>query len=488
MRSHWRSGLRRLGAVVLALGLAGCTVGPDYHPPRPAVPQSWHLADGRTAVRGRVHLARWWRRFRDPVLDSLIARAARGNLGLKEAVARVKEARAALGVALGRELPALDAQGAYTRQRGSENDLSPGGVTTSRYSAEMDASWEIDLFGRVRRAVEAARAEYQASREDRRDVLVSLYAEVARSYFTVRTLQARLAAARKNISSQRETLRLTRVRFKNGLAAALDVAQAESVLASSQAELPPLEMALHQAMNACAILLGLPPGSLHAELSRPRPIPTPPPRVAVGIPADILRQRPDVRRAERRLAAATARIGVATADLYPTLTLTGTLGLAAGDLGKLWRGDSHFYTFGPSLFWKIFDAGRIRSRIKVADARTEQALYAYQQAVLEALGEVEDALVACSRGRARVAALERTVAAARRTLELAVRLYKDGLTDFQSVLDAQRSLFAYDNQLAQARGDFSLAVVRLYKALGGGWQSTRGAGKASAPAGDRGKK
>jgi len=458
----------------VGLLLGGCLkVGPDYEPPEVKTPQNWRVPDSPHLVPGEADIRSWWEVFRDPLLVSLVNQAAASNLDLKSAVAKVKEARARLGVARGGLLPSAEAAGNATRQRGSENTFTPAGFTYDTYDGSLGGSWEIDLFGRIRRSVEAARADYQASQEDRVGVMVSLYAEMASSYIQVRTIQARLAAAEKNILSQKEVLELTKVRFKNGLATGLDVSQAEQVLASSEAEVPLLYDSLNQAANAVALLLARPPGAVEAELADPRPIPSPPARVALGLPADLLRQRPDVRSAERQLAAATARIGEATADLYPTFSLVGSIGLASKETGTLFNSGSRYYSFGPGFTWNLFAGGSIRAQIKVQDALTEQALLAYELSVLTALNEVDNAIIGFFQQGRRVEALQRSVTAAERTLELSLRLYKEGLKDFQSVLDAQRSLFDADNQLAQARGQLASGLVTLYKAMGGGWQAGR---------------
>ena len=359
-----------------------------------------------------------------------------------------------------------------SRQQASKKALSnptQTGVTGEQFDIGTSASWEIDLFGRIRRSVEAAQADLQASEEDRADVMVSLYSQVAQTYFTARTLQARIVITKENIESQKGVLKLTQARFKWGLATDLDVSQAETVLGSSQAELPPLRSSLVQATNTLALLLGLPPSSLGKEMQSPMPIPALPPKVAVGVPADLLRQRPDIRRAERQLAAATARIGVATADLYPRFTLLGSLGTSAANFSDLFGGGSLTYSFGPSIYWNVFAGGSIRSQIKVQDALTEQALLAYENTVLKALKEVEDALEAFKQEKRRQVALAQTVSSSRRSLELAIRLYKEGLQDFQPVLDAQRNLFTYDNQLAASQGQVAIDLVVIYQSLGGGW-------------------
>lgn len=453
------------------LATTGCVaVGPDYEPPKQEAPQAWQMPEDPALKRGTAELEEWWQVFHDPQLTALVGQACRENLDLKAAVARVLEARYQVGVAAGYELPSLDASGDAERQRTSAKANQGFGVEQNLFSAGLQASWEIDLFGRIRRSVESAQASYQASQADRDDVLVSLTAEVAGNYIQVRALQARLAAARENIQSQREVLKITQSRFDNGLATGLDVSQANQVLASSEAEVPPLVSSLIQTYNALALLLAQPPGRIRGDLEKIKPIPTPPLSVAVDLPADLMRRRPDIRNKERLLAAATANIGVATADLYPSFTLSGSLGLAASSLGDLGASGSGLYGIGAGFNWNIFAGGRIRSQIKVADAKTQQALYAYEQTVLGALGEVDSALHAYVQQRLRTQALLRTVEASRQSLKLALRLYTDGLADFQRVLDAQRSLFDFDNQLAQAKGETASNLVQLYRALGGGWK------------------
>ena len=457
-------------ALSALLVLPGCMkVGPDYKPPKTQVPVSWQESDDPALIKRQTDLTKWWTVFNDPQLTALVKRADTGNLDLKAAVARVKEARAQLGVVLGSELPAVDAPASAVRQQYSENDLTRSGLLGNNISLGLEASWEIDLFGRVRRSVEAAQADFQASQEDRADVMVALYSQVAQTYLVVRTLQARIAATTENIESQKGVLKLTQSRFKWGLATDLDVSQAQTVLGSSQAELPPLKSSLSQSLNTLALLLGLPPNSLNPELIRPQPIPTPPAKVAVGVPADLLRQRPDIRRSERQLAAATARIGVATADLYPRFSLIGSLGTAATTGGDLFAGGSTFFSIGPSMSWNLFAGGSIRAQIKVQDAQAEQALLTYETTVLSALKEVEDAMVAFQQEKLRQQYLRTTVTASRRALKLAIRLYKEGLQDFQRVLDAQRNLFDFDNALAASRGQAAIDLVNIYQALGGGW-------------------
>jgi NodT family efflux transporter outer membrane factor (OMF) lipoprotein len=455
--------------------LPGCvTVGPDYTPPTEKVPEKWDLPDDPALTPEEPRVRQWWNVFHDPVLTNLIQRAAQGNLDLKSAMARVDQARYQIGVVTGDAIPSLGGEGGSQVQRISEYGYSPGGTAFWSHSASLQSSWEIDLFGRIRRSIEAAQADYQASQEDRVDVLITLYSEVAQAYLTVRTTQARLKAAHRNMVSQQAVLDLTKVLFKNGLASGLDLSQADSVLASSQAEIPQLRDTLDQALNSLTLLLGLPPGSLRDELREPKPIPLPGASVALGAPADLLRRRPDIRRAERRLAAATARIGVVTADLYPSFTLTGSIGLSAANGGDLFRSGSHFYSAGPGFSWNLFQGGSLRNQIKVNEAETREALYTYELAVLNALNETDGAFRSYRHELDRLAALERTVDTQRKTLELAVELFKQGLQDFQSVLDAQRQLFTYDDQKAQSQGQAATNLVLLYKALGGGWRAPAG--------------
>jgi outer membrane protein, multidrug efflux system len=444
-------------------------VGPNYDNPDTEIPETWHRPPDPALIPTPIEIQKWWTLFNDPMLDRFISQAEKSNLDLRVAVARVKEARAQLAVATGEKIPLIDAVGTGTHAKTSGNIGAGEGTTGITYSIGLDASWEIDLFGRISRSIEAATGDYQASEEDRIDVMITMYSEVARAYLSIRTFQARLTASKGNIKSQREVLELTQSKFKHGLAAALDVAQAERVLASSEAEVPPLRSDLAQAINNIGVLLGKPPGTFHDTLRVQKAIPIPPVKVAVGVPADLLRQRPDIRRAERELAAQTARIGLATADLYPSFSLVGTLGLTSISAGDLLTGSSSFYTFGPSLKWNILDGSRIRNRIKVEDARTEQSLLAYEQAVLNALKEAENAMTAVVEQRMEFEAQMRSADAARRALRLSTKLYKDGLLDFQDVLDSQRSLFSIENEVAASKGQAAQNLVNLYKALGGGW-------------------
>jgi NodT family efflux transporter outer membrane factor (OMF) lipoprotein len=406
--------------------------------------------------------------FQDPVLDELIRDAQDSNKDLQAAYFRILEARAVRGIAAGDRYPQVDA----TAEAGTtEPSESVTGLTerVDTFSLGAGLSWEIDLFGRVRRSVEAATAGYEASVEDYRDVTVTLLGEVALNYVDVRTLQVRLFYARSNIDAQRESLKITQARFDAGLTSALDVAQAESNLGRSEAEVPVLEAGLEAALNRLEVLTGRPPGALHERLADVKPIPEPPAEVALGIPAEVLRQRPDVRRAERALAAQTARIGVATADLYPRLSLTGFFASDAGDLDDLATGKSVTWGIGIPLRWSVFSGGRVQSQIQAERARADQAFKAYEQSVLLALEEVQTTLAAYAQERRRVEQLEKATDATQRAVDLVRTQYVSGLTDFQNVLDTQRTLFQLQQELASSEGREVKSLVALYRALGGGW-------------------
>ena len=457
------------------LALSSCTVGPDYHAPKLRTPRGWSepLAGGET--NGLPDLAAWWKRFQDPELDSLVERAVKVNLSLRVAEARVREARAQQAIASGAWWPSADATASYTRSRISGNyflPLPPGTpLGYNFYQAGFDASWEIDIFGGTRRAVEAARAETAAAEFNRRDVVVSLLAELARNYFEARTSQQRLVILRQNLSAQQDSLKLSRERYQAGLASQLDVEQATALLAATQAELPALETALESSIHALEVLLAQLPGALKSELSNRPALPSPPPQVPVGLPSELLLRRPDILRAERQLAASTARIGVARADLFPRFSLTGNGGLQSVSLSDWFSPGSRFWSAGPSLTWRIFDAGRIRANIRVQNARQEQALASYEQVALAAFADAENALTAYAKEQVRLASLSSSVTAERAALHLAQDLYRNGLADFLRVLDSERTLYQAEDALVQSRRNVSEDLVRLYKALGGGWES-----------------
>jgi outer membrane protein, multidrug efflux system len=459
--------------LLTGLILAGCiTVGPDYRPPDTSVSAAWHTRPNMGLDTGETDpqsMEAWWSVFNDPAISSLIHRAVAGNLDLKKARARIREARARRGVSKSGLFPTLETSGAAAWSRMS-NDTRVDN-TTELYSAGFDAAWELDLFGGVRRSIEAAEADLQAGKEDLRDVLVSLLAEVTLNYIEMRTYQIRLGLAEGNLEAQEETHQLTLWRNQAGLGDDLAVQQALYNLESTRSQIPTLRTGLEEAMNRMAVLLGEQPGKVHTELQKREPVPVTPLKVAVGVPAEVLRRRPDIRRAERQLAAQTARIGVATADLYPKFKLSGSIGLEALSLSNLFSTGSLTYSFGPSITWPIFKAGAIRQNIEVQSALQEQYLIAYEAAVLSALEEVENALVAYAEEQQRRQSLIEATQAAQKAVELAQYKYQTGLTDFSQLLDAQRSLLNFQDQLAQSEGTVSSNLVRLYKALGGGWIS-----------------
>jgi multidrug efflux system outer membrane protein len=466
--------LNALLLAIITLALAACAaVGPDYARVEPDAPEEWHtqLQGGLTpALLEPETLAHWWRSLNDPELSGLEERAVQGNLDLKIARARIREARALRGISKANLFPTLGASASATNYRNSENSSSF--QEHKLYSAGFDAGWELDVFGGVRRSVEAAQGDLEATQEDLYDILVTLLAEVALNYVEVRTFQTALTVTESNINSQEETYELNRSRYQAGIINELAVQQSLYNLERTRSLIPPLQTGLEAAKNRLAVLLGEKPGAVHGELADRKPIPTPPVSVAVGVPAETMRRRPDIRRAERNLAAQTARIGVATADLYPKFRLLGTIGLESVSTGNLFTADSRTWSISPGVSWNIFQGGAIRQNINVQSARQEQALIQYESAVLKAQEEVENVLVAYAKQQRRRKSLAAATAAAQTAVQLAQDQYRVGLVDFSNVLDAQRSLLSFQDQLAQSDGAVTSNLIRLYKALGGGWEST----------------
>ena len=459
-------------SIILILALAGCAaVGPNYTQVEPKTPEKWHteLQNGLRADKlNSEKLSHWWSTLNDPELSRLIERAVKGNLTLKDAQSRLREARALRGISKAGLFPTLDAGASVTKRRSSEN--SDTGTESTLYAAGFDAGWELDVFGGVRRSVEAAQAGLEASQADLHNVLVSLMAEVALNYVEVRTYQARLSAAYANIKTQQETYDLNQSRYEAGIIDELVVQQALYNLERSRSQIPTLEIGLEAAKNRLAVLLGENPGALHQELNETKPIPVPPMTVAVGVPAETLRNRPDIRIAERNLAAQTARIGVATADLFPKFRLFGSIGLESLSSKDFFERASRAWSIGPGVSWNIFDAGAIRQNIKVQTERQEQALLQYESTVLNAQEEVENVLVAFAKEQRRRESLSRATDAARKADLLARDRYQAGLVDFSNVLITQLSLLSFQDELVQSDGAVTTNLVRLYKALGGGWE------------------
>jgi NodT family efflux transporter outer membrane factor (OMF) lipoprotein len=466
------TGRLRTWSALASLALGGCiTVGPDYEPPPTTAPATWAGIGRGTGDAGAAadpgDLSRWWRGLGDPLLTELVEEALRASPDLRSAQSRLREARARRTVAASGYYPEVGVSADARRSRLSGE--SGEGATVELYRAGFDASWELDVFGGTRRGVEAADADLQAAAARLADTQVTLVAEVAASYVEVRAQQALIRIARENLASQSETLQLTEWREQAGLASAQDVEQARTNRERTRAAIPSLETSLAEAGHRLDVLLGLAPGTLHARLAASEYRVTVPDRVAVGIPADTLRQRPDVRAAERDLAAETARVGVAEAARYPSFALSGSIGLEALSLGALDSGDAGVSSLLGGIAAPVFDAGRLRSQVEIQDARREQAQVAYEQAVLGALEDVENALVSLTRSQERDAALAVAVDSARTASSLARSRYSAGLIDFQSVLDTDRTVLAVEESLARTRADGVLALVRLYKSLGGGW-------------------
>ncbi len=474
--------------------LAGCTVGPSFVKPKPDVPAQWsHTAleqsDSRSsAVSSEEEPAvEWWTSFRDPMLSSLIDRSVAANLDVREAVLRIEEARAQRDVTAAGLWPSLSANASYTRQRLSLNTpngaifgigpqipgLPPGIFANpfNQYQLGLSASWELDLFGRVRRSVEAANADMQASIEDERDVTVSLASDVAEAYIDLRGSQLRKSILEQSLATQRDVLELTRQRWNAGLTTDLDVENAASEVSATEAQLPLADREITEDINQLSELMTRKPDALRAELQQTKPVPPVPPTVPIGLPSDLARRRPDIRRAEASLHAATARIGVAVADLFPELTLSVAGGYQSEGLSELIEAASRFATLGPTIDLPIFDAGARRATIRLQDVKAKEAAIDYARTVLGALNEVENALAAYGADQDRRVSLAAAVDASRNALTLARQRYEGGVTSFIEVLDAERTLQQNQLSLADATTAVSSDLVLLYKTLGGGWQT-----------------
>lgn len=501
--------LPMMGMILIFLFLiltgTGCmTVGPDYIPPGTQSADQWHteLKDGlrenlketstpdtsakgageavasdenrhdNSAMVSLDELSSWWKTLEDPVLTELTGQAIHANLSVRQRVAALKQARAQRGITRARNFPTVGADtGIYRTGAGSTSTSAGNGSASDLFSMGLDAGWEIDLFGGIKRANEAADADLAAGEADLKDILVSITAEVALSYLDVRVYQTRLDVAAANIEAQEKTAGLIQSRYQAGLSDELALKQAVYNLKSTQSQIPTLRTGLEAAKNRLAVLTGRQPGALHELLKHHDVIPSAPILIAVGVPADTLRRRPDIRKAERRLAAQTARIGEAEAERYPKFNLMGSIGLESLEVGDILGWSSRIWQMGPGVSWNIFDAGSIRRNIQVQTAIQEQYLLAYEQSVLSALEEVENALTAFAEEQIRKNRLLEAVAAAQRAAELAQEQYTAGLIDFSNVLDAQRSLLSFEDELAVSDGKVVTNLVALYKALGGGWSS-----------------
>ena len=464
-----------------AIILSGCMVGPDFKRPELAMPQHW--ANAVSECRKRCpELAQWWEIFEDQTLDWLIDKAIANSFDLKLAVARIAQARAANRQAMAQFGPKINASGSYQRYRdravmSQPNTSGPPQapametIVDDQYQAGFDAGWEIDLFGGLRRSSEAGKAELEASIEALRDVRVTLVAEVARCYIELRILQKRKAIADLHRQAREHYALLTQQKYENGLVSGLDASNAQIQAAETAARIPLLETEVRQTIHKISILLGGYPGSLIQELDPVADLPMVLPSVSVGVPSELLRRRPDIRQAEAQLHAATARVGVATADLYPKFTITGSISYLANALSSLFASTNQFWSFGPSMDWRIFDSGQTKADIDLRDAQQEQAVIIYKQKVLSAILEVEDALVSLAKQEAQHNALENAVQASRKSVQLAKQLYLAGETDFLHVLIAEQYLYGQEDAFAQCRGNRVIHLISLFKALGGGWNS-----------------
>jgi multidrug efflux system outer membrane protein len=453
--------------------LTACKVGPNYKMPATSAPSAFFNGNQTNLAAQSIDI-RWWTEFRDPELESLVSQTLAHNYDLQIATANIKEARALRQYNEFNLLPVVNGVASYEQVRASAAAVPyvPSNFReTELYNIGFDASWELDFFGRVRRTVEANTADVEAAIANRRDVMVTLISEVARNYFELRGAQNQLAVNRRNVENQRETVNITQARFEGGRGTELDVARAKTQMSGTQAIIPPIETAIAQAIHRLSVLTGQQPAALNAELAPAAPIPTLPSLVAIGNPEDLLRRRSDLRVAERHLAAATARIGVATADLFPRVTFNGTLAFQAATIGGLGKPGSDAWSWGPSITWAALDYGHVQARIKAAGAEAEAALATYERTVLTVLEETENALVAFGKERVRQQYLRDSVESSQTAATLARQRFDAGATDFLTVLDAERAMLLATDQLAQSETRTATALVAVYKALGGGWET-----------------
>ncbi len=462
-----------LGLTIVTLALGGCVAARGkVSTAKIAAPPSWSSSAGDTGPEATGDLSHWWQRLSDPVLSQLVDEALKASPDLRSAQARLRQARAQRGLAGANRLPTVTASGGAA---GSGN-TSSGSATTGLFQTGFDASWEPDVFGGQRSAVKASQADLEATAEDLRNTQVSLVAEVALNYVELRAFQSRLEIANRNAASQAETLQLAQWREQAGLVGAVDVEQARTNLEQTKAQIPSLETSIAQSQHRLAILAGLEPGALKQQLSAVTAIPQAPEQVSVGIPAETLRQRPDVRAAERRVEAETARVAQANAARYPSFSLKGSIGTET-ITGVLSGGTSLVSSIAGSLAQTIFDGGKIRQQIEIQSAVQEQAVVSYESTVLTALEDVENALIAYQKSKDRLASLNTAAVSARNAESLATNRYTAGLSDFQTVLDTQRTVLTVEDSIATTQAERASAVIQLYKALGGGWSSDPGGKK-----------
>ncbi len=457
----------RLLLPLIILSFSSCiTVGPDYKAPEMAAPDKWQSVkpENISTEEDENNLAKWWESFNDPMLTGLINRAVTGNLSVEEAVLRLKETRIRRGISEADKYPSVSSSASVTKSHSA-------GMSNTIYQAGFDASWEIDLFGGIRRTLEAYDADVESSKESLKDVTISLASEVATNYVQLRLYQAQLDNTRSNLKAQEETHEIVAWRYEAGLVTELDLKSSEYSLEQTRSQVPSILLNIDKAENRIAVLLGCNPGELKEELSPVKSVPVIQNKIKTGIPADLLRQRPDLRKAERDLAAQTARIGVAVSDQYPSITLSGSLRASSSSLSSLTDSDSISRSIGPSISWPVFRAGAIKKNIEIQSTAAEQLLVQYKSLLLSAVEEVENALSSCFYQQVKNESLVKASDAARRSYELARMRYSSGLVDFQVLLDAQRTLLSIQDQVTQSEGQISINYITLYKALGGGWTS-----------------
>jgi NodT family efflux transporter outer membrane factor (OMF) lipoprotein len=468
----------------MMMSLCGCTnfrdyvhngfkVGPNYCQPAAPVAQTWIDADDKRIRTDCDDLSKWWTVFKDPALDGLICCAYHQNLTLREACCRVLEARAQLAIANGELFPQSQTMtGDFTRNVESKQTANGLNITKPFFDQcdlGFNLNWELDFWGRFRRAIESNAANLDASVEGYDDVLVTLLGDVATNYVQMRTLEGRIAFAEANVRLQQETLTITEARFKGGTTSQLDVYQARSTLEQTEAQIPEFEISLRQTVVQLCILLGMPPEELRARLGA-APIPTAPPEVAIGIPADLLRRRPDVRRAERLAAAQSAEIGVAAADFYPAISINGTIGYSAQYFSDLFQPSALNGSVGPSFQWNILNYGRILNNVRLQDAKFQELVAAYQQTVLNANQEVENGLVTFLRAQRSTKLQAASVDDAEKAVKIVLAQYRAGAIDFTRVSQLEQALVQQQDVLTQARGEIDTGLIQVYRALGGGWE------------------
>jgi len=466
----------------------GCSlVGPDYAEPIAVVEKDWVSANTPALKQRNAQLATWWKVFNDPVLDKLIAEARAQNLSLQAAGVRIFEARAQLGIAVGNEYPQKQqATGNVTQQQISAFAPNTSSLIDRVFASTgigLSVGWELDVWGQLRRGVEASQANLDASIASYDDVLVSLTAEVARTYTLVRTNEMLIQVANENVKIQQRTVDIAKALYNGGAINEMDYLQAETLLNNTRASIPPVENQLRQAKNALSVLLGKPVGSVDNDLKQSQPIPVAPIQAAIGVPAEMLRRRPDIRLAERKLAGQSALIGVAEAELYPHFSLLGSISLSASDaaltyatvggstLGRLFDARSFQYSVGPSVSWNLFNYGRIKNQVRVEDARFQALIATYQNTVINAGKEAENALSGFVNAQKQREELQKSYHTAKRSVELSLYQYQEGIVDYQRVLDSQRSLFNTQDALTRSNSEITINLINLYKAVGGGWET-----------------